>query len=218
VAKIAMQIELLRATLAQTPAPAQAFRSLVIMETSVRRQEETIRNILNLSRLESGGRQYRREPLSLTSLLTEVVEEYRDVVSGHDIALAMNLADVSLPSDREMLWHVFSNILGNAVKFRRADVPSRISITLATDAGRAVVTIEDNGIGMTPAEHSRIFERFYQAHPSAEGRGVGLTIVRMILTDLGGTIEARSGGKGQGTTMLVTLPMAPPDPPPAVSA
>jgi signal transduction histidine kinase len=207
VAKIAMQIELLRGTLAGAEIPEEAVRSLEIMETSVRRQEETIRNILNLSRLESGGRRYKSEAVSLAALLAEVVEEYRDVVTGHDIALAMDLAEVSLVSDREMLWHVFSNLLGNAVKFRRPDTPARIAISLGIDSDRAVVTIADNGIGLTPEERRMIFERFYQAHPSAEGSGVGLTIVRMILTDLGGTIEARSEGKGLGTAMVVTLPL-----------
>jgi signal transduction histidine kinase len=111
-------------------------------------------------------------------------------------------------ADEEMLWHVFSNIVNNAVKFAAREGGRRLEVSAAREGERALARVVDNGIGMTPEEQARAFDRFYQASATIEGSGVGLSICREIMEGMGGTIELVSAGRGQGAVATVSLPAA----------
>jgi signal transduction histidine kinase len=112
---------------------------------------------------------------------------------------------VTATADAEMLWHVLSNLVGNAVKFARRE-GRRLEATVAAEGGRGVVRIADNGIGLTPEQAARAFEMFYQASAAIEGSGVGLCICRSIMEGMGGTVTLESAGEGRGAVATVTLP------------
>lgn len=208
VAKQAMQLELLRKHLDENClGRTEAF--LAVMESSVRRQQQVIRNLLDLARLESGGRPLAIAPVRLDALLRRTIEEYRFFIEEKRIALTENLGPVAARGDEEMLWHVFSNLLGNAIKFLRAGVPGAIAVETAAEAGAAVVRIRDNGVGLDAAQLSRVFERFYQTTAAAEGSGVGLTICKRLVEEMGGSIALESAGSGEGVTAVVRLPLEP---------
>ena len=101
-------------------------------------------------------------------------------------------------SDVEMLWQVLSNLIGNAIKYRKEDGPSLVRISMEEKDEALQIRVEDNGIGLSEEEKERAFERFFQASPSMEGIGVGLSIARTIVNDLGGMIWIESEGKGRG--------------------
>lgn len=105
-----------------------------------------------------------------------------------------------------MLWHIFSNLVSNAIKFRRGKGEAKIQCRIDDEEGGIVVRIADNGPGMTPGDRERAFEKFFQATASAEGSGVGLTISRMIVEKLGGSVRLEEGPRGEGTSAVVTLP------------
>ena len=107
-----------------------------------------------------------------------------------------------------MLWHVFSNLVNNAIKFRRQEGQPHISVRAAVQGKWAVVRVEDDGIGVSAEEQKKVFTRFYQGTASTEGSGVGLSICKRITEDLGGRISMESPGPGQGTTVVVELPLA----------
>ncbi len=206
VAKYAMQLELLKDFLDKRGLAAPSAGILDVMEESLRRQEQVISNILNLARLQKGGRPYRREEVALDELLERVIDDYAPVIEAHGVTVTRSLEPVTVASDREMLWHVFSNIVNNAIKFRRADARPGVTVSIALEEAHVDVRIADNGIGMTPGERERVFEGFYQASASFEGSGVGLTIAKKIVEDLGGAIRLESPGKNLGVTVLVSLP------------
>jgi signal transduction histidine kinase len=108
-----------------------------------------------------------------------------------------------------MLWHVFSNLVNNAIKFRRRDGQPHIAVHAAVEGDRVVVRVEDDGIGLSAEELAKVFTRFYQVTASAEGSGVGLNICKRIAEDLGGRIRMESPGKGKGSTVVVELPLGP---------
>jgi signal transduction histidine kinase len=111
-------------------------------------------------------------------------------------------------SDGEMLWHVFSNLLGNAIKFSNNNGDGRIGISVKQEGGRAVVSMRDNGIGMNRDLAEKVFDPFMQSSASEEGIGVGLTLCRMIMEGLGGDVALASRGPGLGATATVTLPVS----------
>ena len=107
-----------------------------------------------------------------------------------------------------MLWHVFSNIVNNAIKFRREDEPLEITVTAEPREDEVLVHIMDNGIGLEETDSQKLFTRFYQVSPSTGGSGVGLAISRRIVEDQGGRIWIDSEGLGGGATVSVALPLA----------
>lgn len=206
VAKQAMQLELLRGQASREGFLPQVEKALGVMEGAVRRQQRVIGNLLGLSRLEAGARPYRRERLRLDELLRRVLADYRPELESRAVTVTADLAPLSVESDGEMLWHVFSNLLTNAMKFQKSPRGGAVDVRLSREGAEAVVRVRDAGIGLSPEELARVFERFYQATPSSEGSGVGLTISRMIVEGVGGRIWFESAGRGEGTTASVALP------------
>lgn len=206
VAKFVMQLEMLEAIAGESPSAAKMMPGMRSMKENLVRQQNVIRNILDLSRLEKGGRSYRREPVRLDDMMAKLAVEYGMLLDGKGITLEKDLDPVLVASDADMLWHVFSNLLGNAIKFTGNSGDGRILLRAKKKGGNAVVTVEDNGVGLSEELSARVFDPFVQSTASEEGIGVGLTISRMIMDGLGGTMELKSEGPGRGATASVTLP------------
>jgi signal transduction histidine kinase len=206
VAKYAMQLEILKPIVEKHKLSDAERQALVVMEESLRRQEGVIKNLLDLARLEGGRRMYRRESLRLDELVGRVGKDYQDLLVKHGGEIAITMPPITINSDSEMLWHLFSNLVSNAIKFRKSEGPLRISVDAETVDGDVKVHVADEGEGFSEEERGQAFERFYQSTASNEGSGVGLTICRMIVDGLGGEISIHSEGKGRGTVVSVTLP------------
>ncbi|WP_193609051.1 ATP-binding protein [Nocardioides lijunqiniae] len=181
-----------------------------------------IENILTMSRAESLAQSAHHQPLDLGALLVRVVE------GTEPLAEAGLTADLSLPSgdpvrvlgDAAQLERALVNVVSNALKFTPGDGEVRIRMETdgggqegaAGDAGWAVVTVEDTGIGIPLEEQGRLFERFFRAssavHASIPGTGLGLAIVRTIVQAHAGTVTVVSQ-PGDGTTVRISLPRLP---------
>jgi signal transduction histidine kinase len=96
------------------------------------------------------------------------------------------------------------NLISNAVKFR-ADAPPRVEVSAAPGAGGWVVTVRDNGLGVSPADSRRIFGMFARAHPEQEGTGIGLAVCRRVVEAHGGRIWVEPA-EGGGSAFRFTLP------------
>ncbi len=114
----------------------------------------------------------------------------------------------TLPVDRGQMVRLFQNLIGNAVKYRKADEPSHVHISAELTGAAWVFSIRDNGIGFDPKYASAIFQPFKRLHTAEEypGTGVGLAICRRIVQAQGGRIWAESA-LGEGTTFFFTLPV-----------
>jgi PAS domain S-box-containing protein len=208
VAKHAMQLEILRPMLQAHRVEERELRAFQVMEESIRRQQSVVRNLLNLARLEAGGREYRLEPTPLDEVLRRVQADYQYALDTYGISFELAVPAVTIRTDGEMLWHVFSNLVNNAIKFRRKEGAPRIRVVGELAGDRVAVRVEDNGIGLSPEQRGKIFSSFYQATASTEGSGVGLSICKKIVEDLGGSIRLESPGLGEGSTVTVELPAA----------
>jgi signal transduction histidine kinase len=79
-------------------------------------------------------------------------------------------------------------------------------VSVSAEDGGAVVVIRDNGVGFSEEDRRRAFDRFYKGHPTVRGSGVGLSISRKIVEDLGGSIDIASEGPGRGAAVTIRLP------------
>ena len=114
--------------------------------------------------------------------------------------------EIIVEGDEELLMMVWSNLISNAVKFTERD--GKISVSLTKANGRAIVTVTDNGYGMTKETADRIFEKFYQGDTShaTEGNGLGLALVKRIMDITKGEITVESEpGKGSVFTVKLNL-------------
>jgi signal transduction histidine kinase len=210
VAKQSMQLEMLDHEVRRSGGGSEQMKEiLLVMESNIRRQQNVIRNILMVSRLEAGGREMKIEKVRLDQLLEDVIADHLHLIAAYGVHLDEQIDEETVEADREMLWHVFSNSVSNAIKYRDAGSP-RISLIVGAVDGAAEVRIADNGIGLTGEEREKAFERFFQATPTAEGIGVGLSISKIIVERMGGTIRIESPGKSRGATVIVTLPLSRP--------
>ncbi len=207
VAKHAMQLELLRSRLGEH-CLGNVEQIVQVMERSVRRQQQVLRNLLDLSRLESGWHQQPLTPIMLGATLRALLQEERPLFEREGVALQLDAPDLPVLGSEELLWHVFSNLLNNAVKYRSRSGPCEIRIDAVREGDWAVVRVRDNGIGLTTEQLTLVFERFYQASAASEGAGVGLSICARAVAAMGGTITLQSDGPGAGCMAEVRLPLA----------
>ncbi len=147
------------------------------------------------------------QPVNLCATIADVVDLYGIIAEEKNIALEFAApALVMILADRARIGQVWANLVDNAVKYGS----TRVNITLAEKNDMAEVRVRDNGMGISAAELDRIWERLFRGDRSRsrQGLGLGLTLVRAMVTAHQGTIEVASK-LGQGTVFTVRLPLAP---------
>jgi len=147
-----------------------------------------------------------RSQVDLNLVMNEVLTTYQgSIAESHATITLQDLPNVY--AERTKIALVFQNLIGNALKFHRADSLPRISIRARTDADMVVISVTDNGIGIDPAYHRQIFDVFQRLHTRDEfpGNGMGLAICRKILEQHHGELTVVSK-PGSGSTFEVSLP------------
>ena len=184
---------------------ADMGEALGFIGAAVTRMERLIAAILRLSR--EGRRRFEPEPLDMTKLIRRLADALRHQagVRNATVAVAPDLPEIA--ADRLAVEQIFGNLLDNALKYLDDGRPGRITVTAeAVGAGRVRFAVADNGRGIAPQDHARVFELFRRSGPQDRpGEGIGLAHVKALVRALGGRIDLASE-PGQGSTFTVTLP------------
>jgi signal transduction histidine kinase len=180
-------------------------RQLEIIRRTAERMDRLIQDLLDVSRIESGHLPLEPRPESARSLIIEASDLLQGIARAKDITLHRELpgTDAAVRADRNRVLQVFSNLIGNAVKFTAAGGGVTLGAAVADDHVRFAVS--DTGVGITAEDLPRIFDRFWRGSEGG-GSGLGLAIARGIVEAHGGEITAESGPGG--TTFTFTLPLA----------
>lgn len=183
---------------------------LGIIHKQASRLVALINQMLDLARIDAGGPdEQRRSPVDPAALVKDVVAATVPATRAADVALAPAPALPPVQANIPRLHQALANILSNALQFSAPGSRIDVALAAAMRDGRAGVSVEirDRGIGMTPAQQTRIFEAFYRAgeQPEAEGSGLGLALVREILAFHGAAIEVASR-PAAGTVVTVWVP------------
>jgi signal transduction histidine kinase len=154
-----------------------------------------------------------RQPIDLVSLAQRMVELYQQTTGTHQIRVVAASPALIGAFDETLLERVLSNLLTNAVKYSPQGGAITVTLEREQDDARswAVVSVQDHGVGIPPADLPRIFERFYRAANVGEqidGHGLGLASAHRIIEQHGGTLSATSA-VGEGTTLTMRLPLSP---------
>jgi len=144
--------------------------------------------------------------------LQELVDDTRGAVSGrlasHGVALTVNDPGVVVFGDRIRLAEIFQNLIDNAVKFMGGQKEPRIEIGVEVRDAETAFFVRDNGGGIDPRYHEKVFGLFEKLDPRAEGTGMGLALVKRIVELYKGRVWVESAGAGQGACFYFTLPEA----------
>jgi len=179
-----------------------------LLHSESNRLRRLVEALLNFGRLESGKLQFNFEELDASELLRQSAEEFVEAQQGHRHRLELDTRDSSVVrADRETLRCVFWNLFENAVKY--SPDCDTVWVNLKRSGSNVEIVVRDRGVGIPPAEHRMIFEKFVRGAAAREsnvsGAGIGLAMARQIVRAHGGDITLESA-PGQGSTFRVLLP------------
>lgn len=190
----------------------EAFRAgLQAIEQSVQAQAKLIDDLLAISRNAAAEIPMRMQLLDPGGFVHAAVVALTPAAAAKHLRIreVLDSTPARVRGDEARLQQVLTNLLTNALKFTPPH--GWIEVALRRSSGWAVITVADNGAGITPDFLPQVFERFRQGPGAAPGGvGLGLAIARQLVELHGGEIEAQSGGEGCGATFTVRLPLAEP--------
>lgn len=196
---------------------ADRQRGLQTIERNARAQAQLIEDLLDMSRITSGKVLLDIQNLSPAGFLDAAIETVRPAADAKNIRLEKHYdADPgTIAGDPARLQQVVWNLLSNAIKFTPRD--GQVTVELARRGDSVVITVRDTGTGIKPEFITHVFERFRQADASMTrrhgGLGLGLSIVKHLIEQHGGTVRAESAGEGLGSSFSIELPLSKAAPP-----
>lgn len=201
------------ALLRQTDAIAgKGVQALDVMSRQSQQMTRLLEDLLEVSRVMHRKIELRKERLDPVQAARQVAEAFQQQVAaaGLELSVAGQVGQLAVYADPARFEQILTNLLGNAVKYTRPG--GRIALSVSAERGEAVIRVRDTGVGIPRDMLESVFELFVQAgrtlDRSAGGIGVGLTLVRSLVTMHGGTACALSDGEGAGSEFVVRLPLA----------
>lgn len=190
-------------TLEEQRTPEEYKEALTVIQRQGRKMSHLIDDMLCFARLEQNGESYPKEKLDFTELAEDICSDMA-LLKTQNITLSWEIApDISIHGNRTLLSRLMINLISNAYRYGRQD--GSIHVTLSCE-DEIMLTVEDDGIGIPPESHERIFERFYreEAARSSEGTGLGLAMVKEIASYHRGRVEL-SSEVGKGSKFMVNF-------------
>ncbi|MBE7092322.1 MAG: HAMP domain-containing protein [Clostridiales bacterium] len=196
--------------LSQPDAPKELYQEFMgDINNEVDRLSLVINDLLTLVKTDKGADTLILGSVDLSKLIRKITGTVAPLARSKHITVSYEYVDTTLQGDELRLQQVFTNLIDNAIKYSPENTV--VKVTLSQSQGNAVVTVEDQGIGMSNDDLNHIFERFYRVDKGrsrqAGGTGLGLSIVKQIVEQHGGNIDVKSV-LSEGTTFTITLPLS----------
>jgi two-component system sensor histidine kinase SenX3 len=171
-----------------------------------------VRDILELSRVQSEGAFVAAAEVDVVAVVAEAVDRARTAAAARGIALDIGGTPATVLGDHRMLVTAVRNLLDNAVAYSDPGTRVAVATSVDPDRGRVDIAVVDQGIGIPADAQARVFERFYRVDPARArdtgGTGLGLSIVKHVVADHGGEVTLWSE-PGHGSTFTIHLPLPP---------
>jgi two-component system OmpR family sensor kinase len=192
---------------------AERRKALADLKSGLERATRLSEQLLTLARAEPevDSGEHAPQAVDLAGLATEVIEELAPLAAHRGIDLGLSEAGAALVrGDRDALRTLLSNLVDNALRYTPPG--GRVDVATGPEGAHSALFVRDNGPGIAPAEHARVFDRFYRGAPAGEagvrGSGLGLAIVKRIADRYGARIELGPGIAGAGLGVSVRFPAA----------
>src|ERR1700722_15630498 len=185
-----------------------------VIERQVAHMSRLLDDLLDVSRVTRSRLELKKSPTELTAVVSSAIETARPILEAKHHTLSVDLPThaVRFEADFVRLAQVLSNLLINAAKY--TDPGGQIRLRAVQEENELLIAVGDNGIGIASDMMPRLFTMFSQAKDvlgrAEGGLGIGLSLVRGLVTLHGGSVEARSDGRGKGSEFIVRLPIGAP--------
>ena len=182
-----------------------------IINDETKRLRFQVEKVLQMSMFERQSNTMKLKELDIDELINGVVNTFKLKVEniGGTIDASFNTEDPFALADEMHFTNVIFNLMDNAVKYKRADVPLHLEVRTWNEPGKLMISVADNGIGIKKDDLKKIFDRFYRVHTGnrhdVKGFGLGLAYVKKVIVNHKGTIKAESE-LGNGTKFIISLP------------
>jgi two-component system, OmpR family, sensor histidine kinase VicK len=181
--------------------PEKAYIEMILR--NARRLEKLTEDLLDVTRIESHSFHLNKDLFNLKDVIAAQIRDYQKQADGNRIEFHYDNKDVIINADKARVTQVIANILRNAISFTEGG--GLISITADTKNDQVVISIRDNGSGISPEIYPKLFTKFVTK--SEKGTGLGLFISKSIIEAHGGTIWAKNNKDDEGATFSFTLPL-----------
>jgi signal transduction histidine kinase/ActR/RegA family two-component response regulator len=182
-----------------------------VIQRQLAHMSRLIDDLLDAARISHGKIELRKQRIELSVALRNALDMSRPLIEAarHAVTVSLPAQPVYLEADPERLAQILANLLSNAAKYTSEG--GQIRVLASIEQGEVVIHVQDNGIGIAADKLLSIFELFSQVDTSAGrshgGLGIGLTLVRTLVTGHGGTVAAHSAGRDKGSEFVVRLPI-----------
>ena len=192
------------------PAPFQ--QTFDVIDRQLQSMRRLLDDITDATQAQTGKLRLKRERLDLRDIITRALETMRPAIDSrrHAVNEVLLSAEIPVDGDATRLQQVVQNLIDNAVKYTPPG--GHINIEATIEAAEAVLKIQDDGSGVAPDMQTHIFELFTQVldpdNFDEKGLGIGLSLVKNLVLQHGGSVQVRSNGPGKGSEFTVRLPLA----------
>ncbi|HUP24716.1 MAG TPA: response regulator [Thermoanaerobaculia bacterium] len=182
-------------------------RTCRAMDRQVRQLIRLVDDLLDVSRISRGQITLQRGPVDLAQVVDHAVQSLRPVIAEyeHELVIEDGGALLAVDGDEVRLAQVITNLVNNAARYTAQG--GLIRVTLERDGDSALLRVADNGRGISPEMLERVFDPYVREETTGPGMGLGLPLVRQLVTIHGGTVEVASPGRGKGAEFRVRLPL-----------
>jgi signal transduction histidine kinase len=188
---------------------ADEGKALPILKRQFQQLVRLVDDLLDATRLSSNKIQIRKSRVDLAGIVRHAVDGCRPHLTGaqHRLSLTVPAAPVWVDADAARIAQVVTNLVNNAIRYTPAG--GSVSVSILEGPTEVTLSVADTGLGLEAGDLERVFEMFTQIGPGSDGLGIGLALVRAIVEQHGGRVEARSEGLARGSEFRVTLARAP---------
>ncbi|MDE1191409.1 MAG: HAMP domain-containing sensor histidine kinase [Arachidicoccus sp.] len=211
-ATISLAVDALHNTRVQGNKEKTQYFSGIIKEEN-KRMNKHVETILQAAFMEKQELNLNKNEIHVHNIIEKLIQNFSLQLADKkgEVVTHFNAANDLITGDEVHITNLVNNLIDNAVKYSKPDVPPRIVITTTNSAKNLIIQINDNGIGMSKESVKRIFEKFYRAHTgnihNVKGFGLGMSYVKDIITAHKGKIKVESI-PGKGSTFIVELPLS----------
>lgn len=187
-----------------SPSSLGEYRSAA--ERELTRLERHVNRLLEVQKIEAGGRRYEMAPAAVPEVVDAAIAELTTEAEAKRLTIAHEARDVpTVAIDRGAITDAIANVIGNAIKY--SPEGTRIDVTTRVEEGRVLIEVRDEGIGIEPEEIGRVFDRFYRGDGTGtNGTGLGLALVKATVQAHGGEVGV-SSVPGKGSRFTISLPL-----------
>lgn len=181
-------------------------KDVAFMRAAAAKMERLIGEILDIFRI--GLQTGKLEEVGWRALIDETLVSIAGRIAERGVEIVIPADDIVLFADRRRMAEIWQNLIDNAVKYMGEQTSPRVEIGFAVEPDQTVFYVRDNGQGIDPRHHDKVFGLFDKLNPSSEGTGLGLALVKKVVEAHQGRIWVESSGEGQGSCFRFTLPTA----------